>query len=187
MNSNLKGIEVYDNIVPFAERDAFYVFAQKSLYQIGWPDRDEYDKLAFPCLHSHYSVEDLTKMKILPFVEKIFQKSKFKKYFRPNSIRKIVMNLSKPGDIYYNHIHLNWLGVLYYVNLDWKREWCGETLFWDKNEKDIIFTSPYTPGRFIIFDGHNTPHTLRPQSYIGPAYRFTLTIFFSTKDEKRKR
>tara|TARA_R100000963_G_C4576805_1_gene59466 strand:- start:55 stop:585 length:531 start_codon:yes stop_codon:yes gene_type:complete len=173
----LKNIEIYDNIVPFTERTTFYTFAQNSLYKIGWADRDEYEKKPFPCLHCLFSPDDLIKMNILPFVEKIFKKSKFKKYFPGNTIDKAVLNLSKPGDIHYNHIHLDRIGILYYINLDWKPEWYGETLFWDKDEKEIIHTSPYTPGRFIIFDAEKIPHTLRPQSSIGPAYRFTLSIF----------
>ena len=174
----MKNIEIYDDTVPFTERSAFYMCAQNSLYKIGWEDRDEYDKKAFPCLHSSYSPDDLTKMNILPFIEKIFKQSKFKKNFHFKSITKALINLSKPGDIHYNHVHAGNIGILYYINLDWKPEWCGETLFWDKDEKEIIYTSPYKPGRFIIFDAQNIPHTLRPQSYVGPAYRFTLSIFF---------
>ena len=171
----MKNIEIYDDIVPFTKRTAFYQFAQNSLYKIGWADRGDYEKRAFPCLHSFFSPNDLTKMKILPFIEEIFQKSKFKK--KKMNIAKTVLNLSKPGDIHYNHIHLDRIGILYYINLDWKPEWYGETLFWDKDEKEIIYTSPYTPGRLIIFDAEKIPHTLRPQSSIGPAYRFTLSIF----------
>ena len=70
-----------------------------------------------------------------------------------------MINLSKPGDIHYNHVHAGSIGILYYINLDWKPDWCGETLFWDKDEKEIIYTSPYKPGRFIIFHAQTIPHT----------------------------
>ena len=69
----MKNIEIYDDIVPFTERSTFYMFAQNSRYTIGWEDRDEYEKKAFPCLHSSCTPGDLTKMNILPFIEKIFK------------------------------------------------------------------------------------------------------------------
>ena len=45
------------------------------------------------------------------------------------------------------------------------------------DKKDIIYTSPYTPGRIIVFDA-TIPHAIRPQSVIGPKFRFTLASFF---------
>ena len=70
------------------------------------------------------------------------------------------------------------LSVLYYINLDWRDGWHGETLFYNPNNlKEIIYTSLYIPGRIILFDG-SIPHAIRPQSIKAPKFRFTLSLFF---------
>lgn len=175
-------IEVYDNLIPFTRRSDFYVFAKKSKFQIGWLDSEEYDKQAYPCLHSDFSLEDLKHMGILPFIKEAFQKSQYKKFY-DEKIVNIKLNLSKPGDIYYHHAHgKDFCVALYYINLDWKTEWAGETLFWDKFQKNIIFTSPYVPGRIVLFGG-GVPHSIRPQTFLGPSFRFTLSIFFQRHND----
>jgi hypothetical protein len=68
--------------------------------------------------------------------------------------------------------------LLYYVNLEWREGWHGETLFFQENLKDVAFTSVYTPGRLIAFDA-KIPHTIRPQSHIAAQYRFTLAMVFN--------
>jgi hypothetical protein len=64
---------------------------------------------------------------------------------------------------------------LVYVNLDWQDGWHGETLFYSESQKEIVFASPFTPNRVVVFDA-KIPHTIRPQSHIAPFYRFTLTL-----------
>ena len=90
---------------------------------------------------------------------------------------KCTINAVKPGDYYYTHTHLDGvISILYYINLDWRHNWAGETIFYKENMREVDFTSPYIPGRFILFD--NEPHTIRPQAVIGPAFRFTMALFF---------
>ena len=155
-------------------------FAQNSSFQIGWEDRPDFDKKAHPCLHCKFTKEDLKNSGILPSLNEIYPKSKFAASLNPSSYIQSVLNVSKPGDIYYAPTHLNQIALVYYINMDWKEEWYGETIFWDKNHKDIIYTSAYTPGRVIIFDG-NYPHSIRPQSIVGPNYRFSLSLFYRKK------
>ena len=38
----------------------------------------------------------------------------------------------------------------------------------------------YVPGRLLMFDG-TEPHSIRPQSFSGPQYRFTVSVFFKDK------
>ena len=38
----------------------------------------------------------------------------------------------------------------------------------------------FTPGRIIIFNG-TVPHSIRPQSFNAPQYRFTVSTFFKDK------
>ena len=63
--------------------------------------------------------------------------------------------------------------------MDWKDGWYGETIFYNPdNINDIVFTSPYIPGRIILFDG-DIPHAIRPQSSKASKFRISLSLFFN--------
>ena len=49
-------------------------------------------------------------------------------------------------------------------------------MFYDDN-RVATQAYDYTPGRILQFGG-KIPHTIRSQSIIGPAYRFTVSCFF---------
>jgi Rps23 Pro-64 3,4-dihydroxylase Tpa1-like proline 4-hydroxylase len=78
--------------------------------------------------------------------------------------------------VYYAHTHGEDKVLLYYINMEWKEGWHGETQFYSDDLKEVKYTSPYTPGRLILFDG-KIPHTMRPQSIIAPKFRFSLSMF----------
>jgi hypothetical protein len=48
-------------------------------------------------------------------------------------------------------------------------------LFFSESMKDIVFASPYTPGRIIAFNA-KIPHAIRPQSTLASHYRFTFAL-----------
>ena len=89
-----------------------------------------------------------------------------------------MVNLIKPLDVNFIHVHPDQLVALYYVNITWNPEWGGETLFYEKDRKTIKLASPYVPNRLMIFDG-KVPHTIKSQNLLGPSCRFTISIFFN--------
>ena len=155
-------IEIHDGKVPFHIQQQIYNFVRNSNFRIqGWFDRDdiEGDKQD---LHSQWSLDDLKNSKLYSYVNEIQSFDKFE---------KCIVNLSKPGDYYYKHAHGEGsIAVVYYVNLIWREGWAGETIIGDK-----VFE--FVPGRLLKFDG-TIPHSIRPQSIIGPHYRFTISTFF---------
>ena len=91
-----------------------------------------------------------------------------------------VVNLVRSNDIHTIHHHKMSQVALYYVNMDWQDGWYGETIFYDELDRNKIdFTSPYIPGRIILFDG-KIPHAIRPQSVDGPKFRITLSFFYES-------
>ena len=150
-----------------------YNYILSSLFRIGWEDSGETQHRSHPNLYSSYSFKDVQKLKILPL---ILDKLKSKKITIDN-YDKCIVNLTKPGDHYYTHTHgEHSMVVLYYANLEWLDEWAGETMFYDHN-RIITNSYQYTPGRLLEFDG-SLPHSIRPQSFNAPQYRFTISTFF---------
>ena len=169
---NNKIIQVYDDIFDFRYRDKIYNFIKKSLFQVGWADSSMPEK-SYEFLYSEYSKEDVNK---IGFLKKI-ENTSIMEHLKGLEYKHTKVNLSTSSDANFVHAHPEKLAILYYVNMDWQDGWHGETHFYDENGKDIIFTSPYTPGRIIVFDA-TIPHAIRPQSTIGPKFRFTLASFF---------
>ena len=164
-------IKTYDSFLSNEHLQKVYNFVYKSLYKIGWDDSQEPQHKAYPNIHSDFSKKDVDDIKILnPILEKI--KLSKKQY------KRCVVNLVKPLDVNFIHVHPDELVALYYVNITWNPEWGGETLFYKEDRKTISLASPYTPNRLIFFDG-KIPHTIKAQNLIGPSYRFTLSIFFN--------
>ena len=159
-------IELHDNKVPFFIQQHVYDFILNSTFRIkGWEDRDDIEKYD---LHSRWTQEDLKNSKLWCYIEELYSFDRFD---------KCIVNLTKPGDHYYTHTHgEDTTVVLYYANLEWKDGWAGETLFYD-DQRNCKQAYDYTPGRLLKFDGKE-PHSIRPQSFIGPQYRFTVSVFF---------
>jgi hypothetical protein len=170
-------IEVYDNLFDLNYKSKIYNCVKGSFFKIGWPDSNEFGK-NYDFIHSDYSKEDIDK---LEFFKKL-ENTPVIDHIKNLEYKLTRVNLSTPSDANFIHAHGHKLAILYYVNLDWQDGWHGETIFYDEYGKDIIFTSPYTPGRIIVFDP-TIPHAIRPQSTIAPKFRFTLASFFDYPKE----
>jgi hypothetical protein len=169
---NNKIIQVYDDIFDFGYRDKIYSFIKSSYFQIGWVDSSVPEK-SYEFIHSSYSKDDIDK---IGFFEKL-ENSPVMEHFEGLDYKHTKVNLSTSSDANFVHAHPEKLAILYYVNMDWEDGWHGETHFYDEYGKDIIYNSPFTECIMIMFDA-TIPHAIRPQSVIGPKFRFTLASFF---------
>jgi len=173
-NQKMNGIKVYDNVFTRSDAQLFYAFITNSSFKIGWHDNPIIENRGTQFMHSKWSTEDVEKVGLL---KKITNKDLLRK-INGRVPHEIVVNCSKFGEVYAPHTHdLKPDVLLYYANLEWKREWYGETLFYSEDLKDIIHANPYVPGRIVWFRGE-IPHSIRPSSYTAPQYRFTISFFF---------
>ena len=166
-----KRICIYDNLFDLKYRQDIYTFAQNSYFTIGWADSNIIENQGNRFLHSIYSLEDLNNLGI---VHRIINSEAGKELEGYDNITA-VLNLSTAADTNYVHAHPESKILLYYVNIEWRDGWHGETLFYSEDLKDVAFASAYTPGRLLVFDA-SIPHTIRPQSHIAAQYRFTLAL-----------
>lgn len=170
-----KSLDVFDGIFPFGFVLNAYSFCKKSNFSIGWADggdrnfakEDEF-------IHCTFIDGDLEKLGIVEHLQKI--------PYIVNALSgmvntKNVLNLSFPTEANFVHTHPEKKVLLYYANTDWADGYHGETMFYSEDRRAVQFCSSYVPGRLIMFDG-KIPHTIRPQSPIGPKYRFTLAMLF---------
>jgi hypothetical protein len=169
-----KRIAVYDDLFTLDQRQQIYSFADKSLFQIGWADTSIPERSSHRYLHSVYSKEDTDRLGILEKIKGTAAAQELYGYVH----YKTILNLSTPADVNFCHTHPEDKVLLYYVNMEWRDGWHGETLFFDEPCKNIVFANPYTPGRLISFDA-KIPHSIRPQSHIASFYRFTLALIFN--------
>jgi SM-20-related protein len=63
--------------------------------------------------------------------------------------------------------------VIYYPHSAWHPNWGGETLFFNKDQTDVISAINPRPNRLIVFSGI-IPHVARGVSRVCPALRITL-------------
>jgi hypothetical protein len=166
-----KQITIYDDLFTLSERQKYYDAAFQSNFVIGWADGSINENQPYKFLHSVYSGEDVKKLGIVDAIRKSAAAQELEG-FKP---AKAILNLSTMSCSYFVHAHPEQKVMLYYVNLEWKDGWHGETVFYDESCKEIIFTNAYTPGRLCVFDA-TIPHALRPPSRLGPDYRFTLAL-----------
>ena len=173
-------IEIFDNIVPLNIRNWVYNLAVNSNYRImGWADRDDLELKNKHNLHTRWNLQDLQNSKIIPYVEQVLKQSSYKDYTMKD-FDLCIINAVKPHDYHYTHAHpKGTISILYYINLEWQHNWAGETIFYEENMKEVQRTSSYVPGRFVLFE--DEPHTIRSQSAIGPAWRFTMGLFLKKK------
>jgi len=174
-----KKIKTFDNFLSPNLAQIVFNTVIRSRYIIGWGDSDEPQNRTHPNLHSPYNKEDVKNLRILdPILKKLNDKKL--------TFHSCIVNLTKPLDINFIHVHPNQIVALYYCNPTWYTEWGGETLFYEDNKKDIHLSSPYVPNKLIIFDG-SVPHTIKAQNLLGPVYRFTVNLFFTKSLENSYR
>lgn len=63
--------------------------------------------------------------------------------------------------------------IIQYGNFKWDKDWHGQTIFFDDNYEEIIFSTMVKPGRVVVFDS-TIPHSATPPSKLAEHPRFTI-------------
>jgi Rps23 Pro-64 3,4-dihydroxylase Tpa1-like proline 4-hydroxylase len=168
-----KDIHIFDGLLDFSFREQAYTYARYSKYTIDNQDSDALENSQHQYIVSFWTEEEFINFGLLDKLAgtKAGDLLQGKRFIKAN------INLSTPTDTYWSHDHKNQMVALYYVNKQWNHNWAGETVFFNDDVSEVEYSSIYTPGRLIIFDGE-IPHSIRPQSVLAPHYRFTLSAFF---------
>jgi len=172
-------IQIYDDVFPLGFRTDLYRFCLNSNFRIGWADNSSIETSMHRSLHCTFSIDDIERLGLL----KAIRGSKLADELAGYVVSTCVLNLSTPADVNFVHVHGEDKVLLFYVNLVWQDGYHGETLFLTEDQKSVRYASLYTPNRVVSFNA-KIPHTIRPQSYLSPFYRFTLSLMLKkTTDE----
>lgn len=168
-----KRIDVFDNVFPLNTRTQIYANCANSEFRLGFEalgrlERGSYDYH----LNSRFSDELISEMGIF---EHLSKNEEIMSLISGMKLRGTYVNLTTAAEAYFVHSDASGKTLLYYVNPDWRDGMGGETVFWKDDLSEIIFSSPYISGRLIVFDG-SIPHSLRPQTFLGPKYRFSMAM-----------
>jgi len=166
-------IAVYDDVFDHVYCTYAWRMVKESVYRLGWLDVESLGGNQYVNLYSGYSPEDVSKLGIL---EKL-KDTAIQEHIKGKEFSKCIVNLTVAGQTYFHHVHEEEDAVLFYVNLEWKREWGGETLFYSKDAKNLEKAVEYIPNRVVFFEGHH-PHAIRPASFHAQFFRFTVSLFF---------
>tara|TARA_R100000152_G_C6765947_1_gene190822 strand:- start:730 stop:1272 length:543 start_codon:yes stop_codon:yes gene_type:complete len=170
-------IDIYDNCLAEDIRSDIYLMAITANYNIGWDDSSVFEHRQYPCLHHSVKKESWEQLNLVNEIQNHELRNKLKEL----SFVSATINLAVPSSIQFQHTHPQKYTLLYYINMEWKPEYYGETLFFNDLGTEVEYTSLFKPGRIVFFDG-KIPHTIRPSSHIAPSYRFTLFASFNEKN-----
>ena len=177
-------IEIYDDVFDSNYTKIVWGFVRRSMFQLGWEDDEIPEHGSYINMHSTYNDDDINRLGI---ITKLLE-TPIAKYLDGTNPFKTIVNLSSPGQTFFDHTHpSDWTEpyannrspkvLLYYPNLEWRREWGGETIFYTMNNKEIERAVEYRPNRLIVFDGEQ-PHRVGAPTAHAPYFRFSLSLFF---------
>lgn len=171
---NQSDVHVFDDVFSLRFRDHAYNFCRRSNFKLGWTDSTDPEQARVADqFHSRYSREDIDRLGILEELSG----TGVLDLVEGREFQFSVLNCGVCSDSYFVHSHPQSLVILYYVNMSWQDGFHGETQFYSEDLESITWSTPYKPGRVVVFDGR-TPHTIRPQSTIAPKHRLTLALFY---------
>ena len=169
-----KKIHIFDDVVDFHYMNMTFDFIKNSRFRIGWSDREDTRNEQY--VYSTYTQDEYTRVNPIIHCKNDECGQKMIDCLNNKSWNKTMINLSTQTEPHFVHTHEG-ITLLYYVNLEWNESFAGETIFYTEDLSEIVYTSKYTPGRIIMFDG-TIPHTLRAQSALGPRFRFTMATIY---------
>jgi len=179
-------VDVFDDVYPY---ETFRVISDAcchSPFLIGWQEGAKYQTdvsdAQLGCLHSKWIWNKEAHCDWPEFHPKEdlvgkTENSKIKEFVNNREPTTAVVNLVDSSGTYTCHVHPGFDVMLVYANVEWRRDWCGETLFYDDKAVDLVKAIEPRPNRVALFSG-DTPHSIRPSSTISPKFRFSVTMMF---------
>ena len=178
---------LFDDVLPDREQKAVYEFVARDGWKWGWKSSVHRDLFSF--WHKHYAGAlrtDHSDADSQYNCEAELQTNapllhSFWVYLRQNVLKDHILvrcyanayPYGTDGTTHTDSVDPSSFTSIYYLNLDWKPDWGGETVFFNRTQTDGIAAVYPKPNRLFVFSG-TVPHAARGVSRICPALRTTL-------------
>lgn len=177
ITSENKEIHIFDNILQSAQRLHIYNFIRNSAYTMNSGPTTNLENLHEQGLSCFLNYEDVHNLQIFDFMNE-----EIKSYADPLNCTRAFILLENHK--YYTRYHTDGLKfqwtMLYYANMEWDKDWGGETLFTNENYDEIEYAVMYKPGRFVLFDS-TIPHKGSLSSIDSSQFRTIVSMNFDKK------
>lgn len=168
-------ILIFDNL--FSRKEIVRLHEVMSLSNFTFLHSSRFDTKKYREWMADFSIEDFEKHVLHEKAKSVAEQ--FANHDRALQCYNVFCNASTYGNqsfIHSDSYDKTNISVLYYVNANWKSDWGGETIFFDKNQEARVAIG-FKPGRMIVFDAE-TVHRAGLPSRICPEVRLTLSVRF---------
>jgi hypothetical protein len=180
ITSTGKTIEVWDDLFSFGQRSKLFALMRDVPFHF-WSAYDTLlsDQSSSFIIKSMWPEEVFNQIDMLSLqgAEPLREKLKNSKF------QRAWVNLQTPLDRLRFHADMpdpGYKSMLYYVNLNWNKEWHAPTVFQSDDLTTTEFISEFVPGRVVIFDS-DIPHKATQAPLESNQYRFTLNSVWKVK------
>jgi SM-20-related protein len=184
--SYLGNLLVTDDFVPPQLQDALCKLAQQPIWQYGWRSNSRRERFAY--WHAHVAGGDSCSRSNCE--DELAANQQFAAVYALFKLLQLgPLKGHEPLRVYLNghtygvegYVHQdnkdteNYFSTVYYAHPVWHQNWSGDTVFYSRDESDILTTVFPRPGRAVTFHGA-IPHCARAPSRDCPELRVSLVI-----------
>jgi len=178
VTSENKEIHIFDNMFDLNYMQHMYAYATNSFFKITGsvsPAKETWNEWNLSCTLDEGDVVNTGFDKMAaPEYKELMGHSKINRAF-------ILLSFDKQMSRYHaDGAHFKYT-VLYYANLEWDKDWSGETIFTNNDFSKIEAGVMYKPGRVIAFDP-SIPHKSCPVSVNAPQIRMVYSFNYKKEN-----
>lgn len=173
----------FDGVLSAEQHKAVHEFVSAPGWEYGWKSNPKRDIFSF--WHKHYAgsrkhddseqYDCSEELKAAPVLYDFWQRLADGP-LRGHTIVRCYANAypyGADGTLHADSKARNSFTCVYYPHPQWSPNWGGETVFFNKEETDLIFSAYPKPNRLVVFPG-TVPHVARGVSRACPVLRMTL-------------
>jgi SM-20-related protein len=176
-------LSIFDDLLDEYNHKRIFTYLRRGGWRFGWKSNSKKDQNAF--WHRHFAGYVSVNEKAYDCAQELQERAPLlyhlwlaveKNLLRGHTLHRCYANglpYGCEGTIHTDADTLLDYTSIYYPDPEWHPNWGGETVFFNKQQTDIVASLYPKPNRFLTFPA-TTPHVARGVSRICPKLRMTL-------------
>ncbi len=182
------GIAIFDDLLDETNQQRVFAFLRGGGWRFGWRSNAKMDQYVF--WHKHFAGHASPSEAPYDCADELHKRAPAL-YQLWSALEKTLLNGHVLHRCYANGLPFGCEGTIhtdsnstldhtsiYYPGVEWHPNWGGETVFFNREETDIVAAVYPKPNRFLMFPA-TTPHVARGVSRLCPQLR--ITLMFKTR------